>query len=438
MADEISQHAAGSVDVLARRMDAGRIPTQPIRRIGTPGSGAGAEMEIERSQYNFYPHAVCEHCQTTIPLHPFGCLIRPSKKELPNGEVITSFVSDSGRPSRWFHKQPDNPVGSACFACPHCCKAISDENRVYKSFFQCLKSGVKLRDFLDGLKGVPEQRLRVGITLSPLLREAQFNLAEKLIRAGLETGNTADWSQQALGVASTSGGAAISEAQIRASVMMPRRDRKHDFIIAGIDQGRGGDTVVIVGVSKPDNHKLSTEQIYDQSSREILFSGFMERADIPELLRTYDVDYGLIDSEPDISSSADLCDITCLDSCDQQAKQLDSYITKMIKDGGKEYPCIKIRSYRFLRDVQRDYTTLLDDGYPKIKSPDNWETWFSNPTELSPVRHLQNVSFNAETGKWDRESSHQDHTYYALHFASAAIFIYLNEHEIGNNWFDYV
>lgn len=148
--DERSQFPSGSADPLPRRLDASQLPSKPQRHAGTPGNSSGIEKYIETCDKQFYPHFTCPHCGETNELHPLGCLLKPVKK-IKNGKEVLVWFSESGRPLDWFHHDPEKPVRTAYFGCPNCEKEIPEECRE-RAFFRCKKSGMNLREFLDGVK----------------------------------------------------------------------------------------------------------------------------------------------------------------------------------------------------------------------------------------------------------------------------------------------
>ena len=139
--DERSQIPLEAVAALPRRLDAARIPTQPMREIGTYGDGVGIEYTISRSKYHFYPHIQCPRCQKVIPLHPKGCLLRMTRGK---------FLNTNGRPIDWFYHDETNKVETAYIGCSNCGHEISDEQRL-SAYFQCLLTGTKLSDYLRGI-----------------------------------------------------------------------------------------------------------------------------------------------------------------------------------------------------------------------------------------------------------------------------------------------
>ncbi|MHC5756099.1 MAG: hypothetical protein ACYTXF_36880, partial [Nostoc sp.] len=200
--EERSQYRAGSADSIPRRLDASLLPTRPIRELGTPGGGTGIEEQMGKVDHLFYPHYTCTKCKQTLPLDPKGCLLRETVQRDPLGRMKKTYLSDSGRPVSWFHRDENDPVDSAYFACSHCSEPITDEQR-YDARFCCRHKGTELTSFLESLPpGVPEYTWTIGIHLSPLTRETQFNLAAKMIEEGMSASTTDDWQQQMLGHAS--------------------------------------------------------------------------------------------------------------------------------------------------------------------------------------------------------------------------------------------
>ncbi|EFX60493.1 hypothetical protein DAPPUDRAFT_123965, partial [Daphnia pulex] len=141
--EERSQISPDSLSTLYRRLDAARFPNGLIREIGTPGGGLGIESNIDRADYHFYPHTICDSCNKEIALNPKGAL---------------------------FHKQPD---------------------------------GIHLKELLKRLPTEEDQiftqQLNVIVHLSPLLRQSKQNLAVKLVDIGENGDNPRDFQQQVLG-----------------------------------------------------------------------------------------------------------------------------------------------------------------------------------------------------------------------------------------------
>ena len=427
--EERSQWLPGTADPLIRRLDASLIPTRPIRELGTPGAGQGIEAELEQVDYYFYPHYTCEECGITAPIDPKGCLLKPITRTLPSGDVKRSYLSESGRPLQWWSKNGVNSVDGAYFGCVECGHPISDHQRVEEAWFQCKQTGVTLRRFLDELPpGVPRSPIKIGLHISPLTRQTKYNLAATIIRDGLTCLRTEDWQQQGLGHPSENVQNSVSLEVIKSAITASKPTDKPVFTLAGIDQGRSEDWLMIVDFYVPEYlYRLSVAEIIDQSVRVVRFGGDVTRDAIPGLLQTYNVEYGLIDNEPDRTSNANLCTDTCLELADQRSGLMDAVKAGIVHDSGREYPCWYIRNEKFLKQVLNGFVLNDEHGYPLYRLPEEWEKWLGTPTERSPIKHLMGPSYDNETGKWKRGKGNMDDLYYALMFCEAAFYLSLTE-----------
>jgi hypothetical protein len=403
--EERSQYPLGAGDPLNRRLDAGKLPSRPHREVGTPGSGNGIEAEIETAQYKFYPHYTCSVCGKTAPLHPKGCLLKPKDGR---------YLSLSGRPIDWHQKN-----GEAYFGCSHCGAEIPQTARE-KALFRCLKTGVSLREFLDSLpKGVPNKRIKAGIVLSPLLRIRETNAAEEIIQEGLTTFNTDDWQQQGLGEPSESNFTGVTLEMLKKAIATQEDfNRPADLTLCGIDQGRAEYWLWKCKYFLPiDWRKQPIATVIDQAKRKVVFAGDIMKSEVVE--HTNDCDFGLIDNEPDISAASGLAEVTCLNLADQQSKLLDAVREGIVREGGNEHPCWKIRNDKFLKAV---LNAFLEERYIL---PPEWDKWLGMATERSPLVHLTAPSFDPSSGRWKRPKNHIDDLYYAAMFCEAAFYIKL-------------
>ncbi len=402
--EERSQYPPGAGDPLNRRLDAGRLPSRPIRELGTPGSGNGIEAEIINTDYHFYPHYRCPSCEEELPLHPKGCLLKPLNKK---------YLSPSGRPLDWFQENNE-----AYFGCSNCGSRLPDEVRT-QAWFRCLKTGIDLRTFLDSLpQGIPYKRLKVGIILSPLLRIRETNLAQEMINEGLSTLNTDDWQQQGLGEPSETSYTGVTLEVLKGAIALPPPPGKPEFTLVGIDQGRAEYWLWKCAYHLPiDWRTLPIAQVIEQSRRHVLFGGDVMKGEVTDIID--DVDFGVIDNEPDISAAAELCSNTCLEMADQQSSQMDAVKEGIVREGGNEHKCWKLRNEKFLKTVLHGF--LMN----KYHLPNEWEQWIGKPTERSPLVHLTAPSFDPTSGKWKRPKNHVDDLYYAAMFCEVAFYIHL-------------
>ncbi|MEM8610446.1 MAG: phage terminase large subunit family protein [Cyanobacteria bacterium P01_H01_bin.105] len=425
--EERSQWPLGAVDVAYRRLDNSAIATKPVRSWGTPGAGLGVEKEVRAAEYHFYPHGQCEECGEVYPVDAFGSLLKAFERTDAYGQTTVAYVSESNRPVEWFHHDPENPVGSAYFACPHCEAELTERSRT-QARFKCLNTGVWLRDFLDGLpKDIPSHRYRVALHYGPLLRASKINLAADLIRNGLEMANAADWVQQGLGHATAPGASALTLPLLERAIAAPPAPRLPEVRLAGIDQGRNGHWTTIMDVSLPLGwESMPVSVVMERAVRTILFSGEVLKNSLAPKMREYQVQYGGIDNEPDRTFAGDIQRTTTLSMMDQRAGLGDAYKKSFVEDSGK-VPCILIRNEKFLRQVMTGFFLVAEDGAPLVRLPDDWTRWIASPTERSPLRHYMGVKCDPESGKWEKADANANGLYYAHMFAEAALYVWLSQ-----------
>ncbi|NEP54178.1 MAG: hypothetical protein F6K65_37485 [Moorea sp. SIO3C2] len=297
------------------------------------------------------------------------------------------------------------------------------------SKFYCLKTGRSLREFLDSIDATGEviPNYRVAVHISPLLRKTDFNLAESMIKAGIEADDATDWQQQMLGHPSESNTNRVTIDALRESMNAPTPSRSATINIAGIDQGRGQYWLWIMSCHFMDADYASkpVEQVLERTIRRVIFGGAVVQSEIPDLLKKYSCEYGLIDNEPERTRASELQRSTCLEMADQRGNISDSYKKSTVNEGGQSYPCWLIRNGKFLRQVLNGFSVKWEDGYPLIRLPHEWSPWLVKLTDISPVKHLTGPSLDPVSGKWVRGKKGIDDLYYAAMFAEAALYLWL-------------
>jgi hypothetical protein len=425
--EERSQWLPGTADPVERRLDASLIPTRPVRDLGTPGGGQGIEVEIDRAHYHFYPHYTCDRCGETHPLDPKGCLLRRHRRKDFSGKERSVYLSESGRPVHWWHRDEANPVDSAYFACSNCGHPI-DDNQRDNAWYQCRKSGRRLRDFLDRLPQT-DGRLKVAIILSPLTRLTSNNLAAELIRGGLDAMRPEDWQQQALGHPSEGSANSVSIDMIKAAIGAPEPTyhSTRKLTLAGVDQGTNEDWLWVMDVYLPFGwESMDIPAVMEQAVRVVRFGGDVMRSAIPEKLTEFGVESGVMDADPSRSDAAALCAQTCLQMADQKDSLKDAVKQNRVRDGGKEFDCWDIRNEKFLKSVLLNFASRsAEDDLPLYRLPESWQNWLGMTTERSPIRHLTGPSYDTGTGRWKRGDGNIDDIYYAAMFAEAAFYLWL-------------
>lgn len=437
--DERSKFTPGAAGPLPRRLDASILPTRPVRELGTPGAGLGIEAVIKTADIHFYPHYRCPYCAVERPLDPKGCLLTPFDTVDPAGNPVVRFISESGRPiaktqpdgsmdAYWHHRDSGNAIATAYFGCSVCGGELPDQVR-NDAWFQCLKTGQRLTDFLAKLddewsQGI-KRNYRIAFHLTPLTRIRETNEAEAIVKEGLETANPIDWQQQRLGHPSESDINSVPIESIIAAIDAVRPAGEPDFILAGVDQGRGEDWLWVCRYYLPEGwQRLKTEEVMQRTLREVVFGGDVMRSHLDEKIDEYGVTFGLIDNEPDRSDAAALCIRTVLGMADQRPNLADAVKRGKVKDGGELLDCWFLRNAKFLKQVLTNFLTLADDGAPLYRLPPSWDQWLTNTTgERSPVRHLTGPSYDPGSGEWIRGEGNIDDLYYAAMFCETAFYI---------------
>lgn len=434
--EERSQYEPGAADPVKRRLDASSIPTKPIRELGTPGGGQGIELEMKQADRYFYPHYFCPDCNDWFPLDPLGCLLRKvTRIDTNQNKPVETFFSESGRPLKWFCDDELEPVNTAYIGCSNCGAKLSDEQR-YKSKYKCIKTGEFLRYFLDNLpKGLPQVNYKSSIHLSPLVRQKPNNvIASEIIFEGLKVIRTDDWQQQMLGWASQTTACHVTPEMLNHAMTAPRPNGRPDMTLSGIDVGRSEDWMVIIDFYYPENyHKLSIAEIIEKTIRVVKFGGGVNRSEIIDKLDLFNVRFGIIDNEPSMESSINLCrESDILELGNQIGGQRQTAKQTSVIDGGQEYPCWNIRNEKFLQSVLEGFLLRADDGYSLYRLPGTWEQWKGRSNdERSPLLHLS-APWRDNNNKWHRGKDNIDDLYYAFLFCEVAFYLQLTEGDDNN------
>jgi len=429
--EERSQYEPGAADPVKRRLDASSIPTKPIRELGTPGGGQGIELEMKQADKYFYPHYFCPDCNDWFPLDPLGCLLRKVERiDAVTNKPIETYFNESGRPLKWYSDDELRPVDTAYIGCSCCGKKLTDEQR-YKAKYKCIKTGEFLRDFLDNLpKGIPQTNYKSSIHLSPLVRQKPNNvIASEIISEGLKVIRTDDWQQQMLGWASQTTACHVTLEMLNQAMLAPKPKGKANMILAGIDVGRSEDWLVITEFYFPENHhKLTLAEVIEKTVRVVKFGGGINRSEIIDKLNYYNVELGIIDNEPSMESSINLCrESNILELANQIGGQRQTVKETIVSDGGIQYPCWNIRNEKFLQTVLEGFLLKADDGHSLYRLPIEWEQWKGrDKDERSPLVHLS-APWRDTENKWHRGKDNVDDLYYAFLFCEVAFYINLVE-----------
>ena len=392
---------------LSPRLGASLLRGKNRRSLGTPGAGAGIERQIKDAAHYFCPAVTCQKCSKLTFLEPKGALLK-SKPD-----------SKTGKP-RWFSARgeilgfwsKDGSADTAYVACTHCGHEITSE-AIAKSRLHCKKTGIRADEFLDAL---PEDEIfgeSIAIYLSPLLRiPTDPTRAIELVKEGLNPENPSIYQQNKLGYASETDSSGVTIEEFYQALRLPEWRISSDCITTcGIDQGRDTHWIVVSRFDKAD-----------RTRRNILLADAVAHEDVLKVLAELEVDFGLIDSEPDRLSAYELCQQSGeaknhplatgperlaykLALADQRSFD-SSYKPVKVSHGGIVLPCYAINNSLYKDSIAANFSA----GMYRI----------TGPTHRKLERHLTSIKRNPDTGVWERPIDHDDDLFFALLFDEAA------------------
>jgi len=432
--EERSQWLPGAADPLPRRLDASLIASKPIRELSTAGGGGGIEAGFKGLDGDFYPAVECPHCGEIIFIDPKGCLLKAFERIDSQGQSTIAYLSESGRPQEWFHKDPEDPVNTAHFACSHCHSELTQDT-LQEATFRCRDRGVWLRDFLDAIPpGIPTKNLKVGLRFSPLSRKTKINLAADIIKSGLTAVDSRDFSEQVLGHPSETVATSLTMPILKRSIDAPGPSRVPEVRLAGIDQARGQYWLCAADFCPPAGWRdMSTEEVIDKTVRNYVFMADIPVRLVPNKLLELKVNYCLVDNEPDRRAAAELQRTTVCQLADQIDGLKDAIKKVEVEEGGTKIPAWQLRNEKFLNQMMTSFLlNSLDDGHPLARLPNDFTRWMSTPVENSPLRHLMDLRYDPYLGRFVKVTG-VDHLAYAAMFMEAAYYIWLTR-SVGESY----
>lgn len=435
--EEASQYPSSMKAVLKRRLDASRLDYKPIRELGTPGAGGGIENSLKSADLFFYPGLTCPHCDRLTYLDPKGALLLPTLYKDAKGKEILRYWNEGQQPDKFLTH--DGSVAEAYIGCQHCQKPLSDTDRAQALFYD-RKSGLPLKEFLEEFED-NGKLWKVGIYLSPLLRQTKYNLAEYIISEGANSENPDDWIQQALGLPTEPTAVKIDRdnliSNINASVpedYYKDLEEPKSITLLGLDQGASYDYLSIIRYWFPRGWELmKRNEILDKAYREVLFSDRVLRSSLPEYVSGLEVEFGLIDNEPDKDWAAGFAINYPVVPADQIEILKVPFDHDTRKYGGTGFDIYRIRTSRYQARLVRSANSNL------ISYPPEWLKYIKVNAGYSPINHMCSVYFNDKSNLWERPSSHNDDIFFSFMFAEASFEVFVTEKlESSIDWYGYI
>ena len=375
------------------RLGASVLLSKPQRFLGTPGSGAGIELKIKECYHNFIPGVICTNCNQVAFLEPKGALLKP-KIDPKSGKEI--YFNSRGEILDYWTRGDEN---DAFIACIHCNEEITiDEIKNAQLYSKATLQSAD--EFLDSLPDGEIYPTPVSIYLSPLLRlPTDPHRIVELIKSGLNPENPSIYQQNKLGYASETGVTGVSIKEIEDLLDLRPHRFKPDFRVAGIDQGRDTHWIVILEAS-----------LRNPSEINVLLAEDIGQDDLISTLKHFDIDFALIDNEPERLAAYELTkQYPKLYLADQKQHE-DIYRIDKVSHGKIEVECYTINNNLFIEQVIKRYT---EQHYR-----------FNCRTHRKLIKHITSVRRDLETGNFIRPKDHDDDIFFADVFAEAAMRIY--------------
>ena len=436
--EERSQSAPGARDSFYRRLAESKLkPFPPWLNLGTPGGGLGIELDFQQYEHHFYPFYKCPECGAEQPLHPKGCLLKPTEA-IVHGERVQKWFSASGKPLEWWHSDPEKIEASAYIGCSECGAKLPDEART-SAWFQEVKLNIKfdvekvlpgtMQDFLDSLPpGPPTEVVSSALVISPLLRDS--DTAPTMIRQLLTSKDIADAHQQVLGIPSEAGSGAITEEMIRRCIDLPVPQKEPDCVVAGGDQGVNQDWFWIAKCWLPEDYgQMAASEVADQTIMQVVFYGAIQRSEVGGLLHKFEVDVCAYDSKPEVADGIALNrNYGVFLGKQMSLPEYDIKADQKLHDGS-EYTLYSFRQEDYQDQVANSFELAASDERPLWRLPESFNRWLQlRNDERSPVRHLCSMQKDGELGKWVRPDDHVDDHFFAAMFLKLAFRLWLENH----------
>jgi hypothetical protein len=359
--------------------------------------------------------------------------MQPSEYTDSYGRKRSGYFTEDGRPLDWWAKDGDRAIETACFCCSVCGTELELKQRTDEAEYRCTLHGVRLDDYLKTLPQDYNSTDRLAIHLSPLTRVNSQHLARDLIDKGLKGDDPRVWQQEDLGIPSQGLTARLTMESLTPLIGASYPGTKPWRTYAGLDFGRNGVWLWIIAVHLPlGGERLEPTELRKKAIREVKFGARIHKDQVATVCNRFGVDFGLVDNEPEISWSADLCAQTGYFHMVNQSVCADDFKRGTTQTGGEQYPCWQINNKKWHWDVL--WQVIAPHSYddrPSFRFPSAWRKWVDLPSEDSPLRHLTGPSFDNSREKWVRGNDKIDDLFYAALFAEVAFAIDVEQGEVS-------
>jgi hypothetical protein len=418
-AEEASQTQQSNISPLISRVEKSISPMQPLRYLGTRGSGAGIEMSIaQNAEFVFVPHCVCNNCNQEVRLETLGTILKSQKviNDITK-ELEDKFLSPTGNILDWAKDEQGDPI----IGCSHCGKELDDVIR-QDAYFKCIKTGLTVWEFRKQIleKEWDRRRIQVAIDFTAPARQKPGRLvARSIIDEGINPSNLRDFLQQRVGISSEALGGAISQDHIDGAFARYPLVLDKAVRLIGIDQGRKALYTSIIEFRHPENTS-DVQYIWNNLRGNVLFCGGITLDELSPLMDTYKVDGGAMDAKPSIIFAHQTRELTGIQMGEQFATNSinDDLRKGIIKDCGLEFDVWKFRTSKPARAMFDAYISGRMSVHPSLQKSNNLQ-----PDSMA--RHLRAVSWNEDIADIKKANDGLDHLAFSQIFAFLAYNLYL-------------
>jgi hypothetical protein len=361
-----------------------------------------------------------------------------------NGIVEEMFVDPIGRPLSWFHHST-NPEGiadadlegkdkelaldSAYVGCSNCAGELTLA-MLSTGTFICQNTGITLRELEQ--QTVKEKKIitdAIAIRL-PKLASHTFKPVER-IRFMYKTKKPDDGIHQFLGKTFSLGGGKISLPRLMACVglpLPPTVKRSPDFVVAGIDQGRHANFIIVQEWYLAQSRDRD-EQWMDAHVNVIWWAEIQGLDCLDDIARKYGISMFFLDNEPEFQLAANYALKHLPENYTRRTKTLGQvYLVDQMELKNEQYQ----RKTRFVQSLRKDTeitvynvdrTFALDCVKQRI-----YKRQFHlppgllyDPKDPSNLLHHYLTSDRLPDGRWVEPEGEPDHWFNANSFIEIGV-----------------
>jgi hypothetical protein len=418
-AEEASQVRQSLVAPLVSRVEQSLSPVQPLRSLSTPANGSGIELTIKQNaEYEFYPSCDCSTCGKTVILNPLGTVLKHRMVVSDiTGELEKKYFSPTGNILDWWKTDDGEPY----IACNHCGSELDDAVRM-NAKFRCIRTGIDIPTLLKDVVGPLWLKKKIKVALwasSPSRQKAGRLVARDIIDEGKNPSSVRDFVQQRLGIPSTELASNITQENIDSAFARYPLVRGKPVRLIGIDQGRQNWFISVIEF-RHDEEEQNPQTVWANLRANVLFCDSVPASELPQIIETYKVEGGALDSKPSIVFAHQTRELTGLVMAEQfSTNSINDDLRKgIIKDAGLEFDVWKFKTAKIGRAVFDAFIAGRISLHPSLQKGNDLR-----PDSMT--RHLRSVGWDDETAEITKATDKRDDLFFSMVFAFLAYNLYL-------------